>query len=106
MVFLDRNLALDFVRVTEAAALASARWVGKGDKHKADQAATELMRHTFNKLDINGKIVIGEGERDKAPMLFIGEKIGSGKGLEMDVAVDHWNAQIVLRTEDQMQWQY
>jgi len=88
VVFLDRNLALDFVRVTEAAALASARWVGKGDKHKADQAATELMRHTFNKLDINGKIVIGEGERDKAPMLFIGEKIGSGKGLEMDVAVD------------------
>ncbi len=85
---MDRNLALDFVRVTEAAALASARWVGKGNKHMADKAATELMRHTFNRLDINGRIVIGEGERDEAPMLYIGEKIGTGKGPELDIAVD------------------
>lgn len=85
---MDRNLALDFVRVTEAAALASARWVGKGDKHQADDAAVKLMRHTFNRLDIDGTIVIGEGERDEAPMLFIGEKVGTGKGMKMDIAVD------------------
>ncbi len=85
---MDRNLALDFVRVTEAAALAAARWVGKGDKHRADEAAVSLMRKTFNRLDIDGTIVIGEGERDEAPMLFIGEKIGTGKGMKMDVAVD------------------
>ena len=85
---MDRNLALDFVRVTEAAALASARWVGKGDGHNADQAATELMRHTFNRIDIDGTIIIGEGERDEAPMLYIGEKIGTKKGMKMDLAVD------------------
>lgn len=85
---MDRNLALDFIRVTEAAAIAAARWVGKGDKHKADDAAVKLMRKTFNKLDIDGTIVIGEGERDEAPMLYIGEKIGTGNGMKMDVAVD------------------
>jgi len=84
----DRNLALDFVRVTEAAAIAAARWVGKGNKVKADAAATNLMRKSFNKLDINGEIVIGEGERDEAPMLFIGEKVGTGSGLKIDIAVD------------------
>jgi len=84
----DKNLSLDFIRVTEAAAIAAARWVGKGDKIKADAAATNVMRRAFNNLDINGKIVIGEGERDEAPMLFIGEKVGSGKGIEMDIAVD------------------
>ena len=85
---MDKNLSLDFIRVTEAAAIAAARWVGKGDKHKADDAATKLMRETFNKLDIDGTVVIGEGERDEAPMLYIGEKVGSGSGLKMDVAVD------------------
>ena len=85
---MDKNLALDFVRVTEAAAIAAARWVGKGNKVKADAAATNLMRKSFNKLDINGEIVIGEGERDEAPMLFIGEKVGTGSGLKIDIAVD------------------
>ncbi|MBN1503189.1 class II fructose-bisphosphatase [Candidatus Woesearchaeota archaeon] len=86
---MDRNLALDFVRVTEAAAMASARWVGKGDKHKADEAAVRLMRKTFNMLDIEGKIVIGEGERDEAPMLFIGENVGmQGGKFKIDLAVD------------------
>ena len=85
---MDRNLALDFIRVTEAAAMASARWVGKGEKEKADDAAVEMMRKTFAKMDIDGTVVIGEGERDEAPMLYIGEKIGSGKGFGVDIAVD------------------
>ncbi|MBN2457597.1 class II fructose-bisphosphatase [Candidatus Woesearchaeota archaeon] len=85
---MDRNIALEFVRVTESAAIASARWVGRGDKNAADKAATEMMRKNFNNLDINGRIVIGEGERDEAPMLFIGEKVGKGAGLELDIAVD------------------
>ncbi len=83
---MERNLALDFVRVTEAAAMSAARWVGKGETHKADEAAVSMMRHTFNKFKINGTIVIGEGERDEAPMLFIGEKLGNGE--DMDIAVD------------------
>lgn len=85
---MDRNLALEFVRVTEAAAVAAARWVGKGDKKAADQAATNLMRKHFNSLDIDGTVVIGEGERDEAPMLYIGEKVGTKKGLKVDIAVD------------------
>jgi fructose-1,6-bisphosphatase II len=85
---LDRNVALDFVRVTEAAAIASSRWVGKGEKDKADAAAVGMMRKTLGKMDIDGKIVIGEGERDEAPMLYIGEKVGSGKGPACDIAVD------------------
>ena len=85
---MDKNLALDFVRVTEAAALSAARWIGKGDKNAADQAAVETMRRVFNNLDIDGKVVIGEGERDKAPMLYIGEKVGTGKGKKIDIAVD------------------
>lgn len=72
--------------MTEAAAMSAARWVGKGEKHKADEAAVSMMRHTFNKFKINGTIVIGEGERDEAPMLFIGEKLGNGE--DMDIAVD------------------
>jgi fructose-1,6-bisphosphatase II len=84
---MDRNLALDFVRVTEDAAVAAAEWVGKGEKHKADAAAVKLMRKRFNNVDIDGTVVIGEGERDDAPMLFIGEKIGAG-GTRVDIAVD------------------
>ena len=85
---MDRNLALDFVRATEAAAINSAYWVGKGNEKQADHAAVEAMRKAFNAIDMDGTIVIGEGERDEAPMLFIGEKVGSGKGMKMDIAVD------------------
>jgi fructose-1,6-bisphosphatase II len=85
---MDRNIALDFVRVTEDAAIAAAGWVGKGDKHKADDAAVKMMRSRFNNIDIDGKVVIGEGERDEAPMLYIGEKVGTGKGMKTDIAVD------------------
>ncbi len=85
---MDKNLTLDFVRITEEAAIAAARWVGKGRKNLADQAAVTAMRKGFNSLDINATIVIGEGERDKAPMLYIGEKVGTGKGMEIDIAVD------------------
>ncbi len=73
---MDRNLALEFVRITEAAALASARWMGRGDEKAADQAAVDAMRRAFNSVRINGTVVIGEGERDEAPMLYIGEKVG------------------------------
>ncbi len=85
---MDRNLALDFVRATEAAALSSALWMGKGDEKSADHAAVESMRKAFSIIDMDGKIVIGEGERDDAPMLYIGEKVGSGKGPKIDIAVD------------------
>lgn len=85
---MDRNLALEFVRVTEAAAIAASEWIGKGDKKAADKAATEAMRSRFNYVDVRGTVVIGEGERDEAPMLYIGEKVGSGKGPEIDIAVD------------------
>jgi len=84
----DRNLALDLVRVTEAAALASARWLGKGDKNAGDGAAVDAMRLCFDSINIQGVIVIGEGEKDEAPMLFNGESVGSGTGPAMDVAVD------------------
>lgn len=79
---------LDFLRVTERAALLSARWVGKGLKDEADDAACKGMRSALNELDIDGTIVIGEGEMDEAPMLFIGEKVGSGEGPEVEIAVD------------------
>ena len=85
---MDRNLALEFIRVTEAAAIETSKWIGKGDKKAADKAATEAMRSRFNSVNINGTVVIGEGERDKAPMLYIGEKVGNGKGIEVDIAVD------------------
>ena len=84
----DRNLALELVRVTEAAALASARWVGFGDKIAADQAAVDAMRYMLATVDMRGTVVIGEGEKDEAPMLYNGEQIGSGQGVEVDVAVD------------------
>lgn len=83
----DRNLALELVRVTEAAALAASRWIGHGKKNEADGAAVEAMRRAFDAVAINGTVVIGEGEMDEAPMLYIGEKVGSG-GPEMDIAVD------------------
>lgn len=85
---LDRNLALDAVRVTEAAALAASKWMGRGDEKAADAAAVEAMRYALNTLSIEGTVVIGEGERDKAPMLYIGEKVGDGKGPEVDIALD------------------
>ncbi len=85
---MDRNLALELVRVTEAAALACGRWVGKGDKNSADHAATEAMRRTLDSIDINGTVVIGEGEMDEAPMLYIGEKVGNDGSPEVDIAVD------------------
>ena len=84
---LDRILALEAVRVTEAAAMRAFKLVGRGDEHAADQAAVEGMRWAFNLLPIDGTVVIGEGERDEAPMLFIGEKVGAG-GLKVDIALD------------------
>ncbi len=84
---MDRTLPLEFVRVTEAAAIAASAWVGKGDKNAADQAAVTAMRDRLNALDISGRIVIGEGEKDEAPMLFLGEEVGKG-GIEVDIAVD------------------
>ena len=88
MISLDRNLALDAVRVTEAAARAAARLIGRGDEMAADQAAVDAMRRGLNALDIAGTVVIGEGERDEAPMLYIGETVGTGKGPSLDVALD------------------
>jgi fructose-1,6-bisphosphatase II / sedoheptulose-1,7-bisphosphatase len=84
---LDRAFALEAVRVTEAAAIAASRQIGRGNEHDADQAAVEAMRTAFNFLPIQGTVVIGEGERDEAPMLFIGEKVGSG-GIAVDIALD------------------
>lgn len=85
---MKRHLHLDFLRVTEAAALASSRWVGKGDRNAADQAACSAMRALLNELEMAGTIVIGEGERDEAPMLFIGEAVGTGNGQKVAIAVD------------------
>ncbi|AAK23365.1 class II fructose-bisphosphatase [Caulobacter vibrioides] len=85
---LDRALVLDAVRVTEAAAIASWTMLGRGDEMAADQAAVDAMRNALNELDIDGEIVIGEGERDEAPMLYIGEKVGTGKGPRIDIALD------------------
>ncbi|QJW46576.1 class II fructose-bisphosphatase [bacterium BFN5] len=84
---MDRELALEFVRVTEAAAIASGRWMGKGEKNAADGAAVDAMREAFDSVAINGRVVIGEGEMDEAPMLYIGEDVGAG-GMEVDIAVD------------------
>lgn len=84
----DRNLAMELVRVTEAAALASGRWVGRGKKNEGDGAAVDAMRKLINSVEMNGVVVIGEGEKDEAPMLFNGEKVGTGEGPEMDIAVD------------------
>lgn len=84
----DRNLAMELVRVTEAAALASGRWVGRGMKNEGDGAAVDAMRKLINSVDMNGVVVIGEGEKDEAPMLFNGERVGTGVGAEVDIAVD------------------
>jgi fructose-1,6-bisphosphatase II / sedoheptulose-1,7-bisphosphatase len=85
---MDRNLALEAVRVTEAAALSASRLMGRGDEKAADQAAVDAMRHALNALTIDGTVVIGEGERDEAPMLYIGEKVGTGQGPRIDIALD------------------
>lgn len=84
----DRNLALELVRVTEAAALASGRWVGRGQKNSGDGAAVDAMRKLINSVEMNGVVVIGEGEKDEAPMLFNGEAVGTGNGADVDIAVD------------------
>jgi fructose-1,6-bisphosphatase II len=84
----DRNLALELVRTTEYAALASARWIGRGEKEAADQAAVDAMRMMLDTVRMDGTVVIGEGEKDEAPMLYNGERIGDGSPPEMDIAVD------------------
>ncbi|MBM3677009.1 MAG: class II fructose-bisphosphatase [Actinobacteria bacterium] len=84
----DRNLALELVRVTEAAAMGAARWIGRGDKNAADKAAVDMMRLMINTVSMRGVVVIGEGEKDEAPMLYNGEEVGDGSGPEVDVAVD------------------
>ena len=85
---MDRNLALEFVRVTEAAAIAAAKWMGKGDKNAADGAAVDEMRARFNQIDFRGRVVIGEGEKDQAPKLYTGEIVGKSKNPIMDLAID------------------
>ncbi len=85
---MNRNLALEFVRVTEMAAIASARFMGRGDEKAADKAAVDAMRSMLDSVECDATVVIGEGERDEAPMLFIGEKVGSGTGPELEIAVD------------------
>src|SRR5438477_239514 len=84
----DRTPSLELVRITEAAAIAASHWMGQGDNNAADQAAVEAMRRSMEDARFNGRIVIGEGERDEAPMLYIGEKVGRGDGPEVDIAVD------------------
>ncbi|NEU30429.1 class II fructose-bisphosphatase [bacterium LRH843] len=109
---MERSLTMELVRVTEAAALASARWMGRGNKEEADRAATEAMRTVFDTIPMQGKVVIGEGEMDEAPMLYIGEELGTGMGPKVDVAVDplegtnivasgQWNALAVLAVADE-----
>jgi fructose-1,6-bisphosphatase II len=85
---MNSNLSIELVKVTEAAALAAGRWTGKGNKDEADGAATSAMRNMFNNIQMSGTVVIGEGEMDEAPMLYIGEKLGTGEGPEIDIAVD------------------
>ncbi|WP_052254785.1 class II fructose-bisphosphatase [Salinicoccus sp. YB14-2] len=108
---MERSLSMELVRVTEAAALQSAKWVGKGLKEAADEAATEAMRTVFDTIPMSGKVVIGEGEIDEAPMLYIGEELGTREGPEIDIAVDPlegtsivangaWNALTVLAVAD------
>jgi len=85
---IDRNLALELCRVTEAAAMMAARWMGRGDKEAADQAAVDAMRYVLGKVDMDGIVVIGEGAKDEAPMLYVGERVGSGVDPKVDIAVD------------------
>src|SRR5258705_11828015 len=84
----DRNLALELVRVTESAAMGAGRWIGRGDKIAADQAAVDAMRSMLDTVSMEGIVVIGEGEKDEAPMLYNGEPVGAGSGPQVDVAVD------------------
>src|SRR5581483_3180541 len=84
----DRNIAMELVRVTEAGAMAAARWIGRGSKESADQAAVDAMRFVLDSVSMQGVVVIGEGEKDEAPMLYNGEAVGNGEGPEVDVAVD------------------
>jgi fructose-1,6-bisphosphatase II len=84
----DRNIAMELVRVTEAGAMAAARWIGRGEKESADQAAVDAMRFVLDSVSMRGSVVIGEGEKDEAPMLYNGEEVGNGEGPEVDVAVD------------------
>src|SRR5713226_4703559 len=84
----ERNLAMELVRVTEAAAISAGRWMGKGNKEMVDQAAVDAMRHALDGVDMSGVVVIGEGEKDEAPMLYVGEQVGNGSPPEVDVAVD------------------
>lgn len=108
---MERSLSMELVRVTEAAAIASAKWMGRGLKNEADDAATSAMRIVFDTIPMRGVVVIGEGEMDEAPMLYIGEELGTGNGPEVDVAVDPlegtnivaaggWNALAVLAIAD------
>lgn len=108
---MERSLTMELVRVTEAAALSSARWMGRGKKEEADDAATTAMRNVFDTIPMQGEVVIGEGEMDEAPMLYIGEKLGTGSGPLVDVAVDPlegtnivaqgtWNALSVIAIAD------
>lgn len=108
---MERSLTMEIVRVTEAAALSSARWMGRGKKEEADDAATSAMRDVFDTIPMQGTVVIGEGEMDEAPMLYIGEKLGTGTGPSVDVAVDPlegtnivaqgtWNALAVIAIAD------
>lgn len=108
---MERSLTLELIRVTEAAAIASARWMGRGKKNEADDAATTAMRRVFDTIPMSGTVVIGEGEMDEAPMLYIGEKLGRGESPEVDVAVDplegteivatgSWNAMAVVAISD------
>src|SRR5206468_11252270 len=84
----DRNIAMELVSVTEAGAMAAARWIGRGEKESADKAAVDAMRYVLDSVAMRGVVVIGEGEKDEAPMLYNGEEVGSGEGPEVDVAVD------------------
>ena len=85
---MNSNLSIELVKVTEAAALAAGRWTGRGNKEEADEAATSAMRNMFNSIQMSGTVVIGEGEMDEAPMLYIGEQLGTGDGPKIDIAVD------------------
>lgn len=109
---MERSLTMEIVRVTEAAALSSARWMGRGKKEEADDAATSAMRDVFDTIPMQGTVVIGEGEMDEAPMLYIGEQLGTGTGPNVDIAVDPlegtnivaqgtWNALAVIAIADQ-----
>ena len=87
-IVIERTPGLELVRITEAAAIAASHWMGHGEKNQADKAAVEAMRTTMDEIAFHGRIVIGEGERDEAPMLYIGEEVGKGVGPEVDIAVD------------------